>query len=116
MELIDILSLTIGWLLISCAIARVLGGACDLGVTHLAQWNDVTTVGDPPRLADEDYCLGLVLERVGLPSSTIFPALFFHVPSLGGVAIPSARVAQGTSRQTPAEQGVALESGLTPAR
>jgi hypothetical protein len=76
MDTINILLLVIGWLLISCGVARVLGGLCDLGETSVEGWNDINVESNPPSLTGDDYCLGLILECVAAPPTTYFPVLF----------------------------------------
>lgn len=75
MEITTVLLLVIGWLSISCGVARVLGGACDIGKTPAEGWSDINIASFPLSLADDDYCLGLILERTAKPPATHFPVL-----------------------------------------
>ena len=115
MEMIDILLLVIGWLLISCAIARVFGGACDIGGTPVERWNDLNVVSNPSSTAGEDGCLGLVLERVALPSTKYISALFSSVWGHGKSAIAPARLFPTSSLQAMPEPLAALDPCLTSA-
>ena len=76
MEMAEILVLATGWLVVSCAIARVLGGACDIGQTSAERLHDLFCVNDSPGPGDDDTCVGLILERAATTPCVFFPALF----------------------------------------
>jgi hypothetical protein len=115
MAMIDILLLAIGWLSISCAIARVLGGACEIGATHAEPNEDITIVSAELSLIEEDDCLGLVLEREASSSTAGFPAFFPRLSIQGSLAVPSARILRVSTLQTAPQHSAALDNSLTPA-
>ena len=84
MDTVNILLMVTGWLLISCAIARVVGGASDIGETPMERWNDIPAVSDPASVTCEEDCLGLVLERVATPPAACFSAFFHACPLMAG--------------------------------
>ena len=90
METINILLLVSGWLLISFAIARVVGGASDIGETPGERCNELLVVGASPGLSSEEDCLGLVLERVATPPVAYFPAFLLLLATHRRSAIPPA--------------------------
>jgi hypothetical protein len=114
MATINILLLAIGWLLISCGIARVLGGACEIGASPAERTIDVTIVIAQLRLTDEDDWLGLVLEREASSPVACFPAFFPRLSVQGGLAAPATRIPGVSTLQTAAQDLAAPDISLTP--
>ena len=103
----DIFLLASGWLFISCAIAHMLGEACDIGQTSAQQLNEPRIVNDPSSLTDDDSCVGLILERLVVAPTTYFQAFFPLPANHGGAATRSTPKLPASSRQ-------ATTSWLTP--
>ena len=103
----DIFLLAIGWLFISCAIARVFGAASDIGQASVQQLNDVSFVNDSSGVTDDDSCVGLILERLVVAPTTYFQAFFPLPANHGGAATRSTPKLPASSRQ-------ATTSWLTP--
>lgn len=115
MDTVNILLMVTGWLLISCAIARVVGGASDIGKTPMERWNDIRAVSDPASVTCEEDCLGLVLERVATPPAACFSAFFPRLSTHGRLAIPSSAKALGAATLQAAPRHLATpDIGFTP--
>jgi hypothetical protein len=114
MATINVLLVAIGWLLISCAIGRLIGGVCEIGATPAEQYKDVTMVSDQLSLTDEDDCLGLVLERDACSSAACFPAFFPRLSIHGRLAITSARMLRVSNLQTAPQHPAAPDISLAP--
>jgi hypothetical protein len=99
MEMVEILMLATGWLFVSCAIARVLGGACDIGQTSAERPYDLSRVSDSPGAMDDDTCVGLILERAASTPTGFFPVLFASAANDGAPVQHSAPALQAAPLQ-----------------